>query len=240
MRVFSVDGLSVHVDDELGVITFGARWYCVLLACFVLVGLGSPFLGLPLACLVAELRGQTSGGEGLVGIQRVVWWGFVVVLWAFFALMFLAGVLLLRRVYGYLVSGARRHVLDRWQGQFRIGRRDICRLGRISAVVLSIETDSETGENRFYIWFRLKDGPDVPLRHLGQFGLTDENAGRFVAELAGFLVVPIVKVAPSGFKDPFVAELTELLGDLARFLCLPLKMAKPVGSIGKCLDLEDW
>ena len=240
MRVFSVDGLSVQVDDESGMITFGARWYFVLLGCFVLLGLGSPFLGLPVACLVAELRGQTSGGEGLVGLQRVVWWGFVGFLWAIFALMFLAGVLLLRMVYGYIVFGTRPHVLDRRHGWFRIGRREICGLGRISAVVLSIDTNRETGEDRFYIWFRLKDGPDFPLRHLGHFGLRDENAGHFVAELAGFLGVPIVKVAPAGSKDPFLAELTELLGDLARFLRLPLKTAMPVGSVGKYLDLEDW
>jgi hypothetical protein len=240
MRVFSVDGLRVQVDDESGVITFGARWYCVLLACFVLLGLGSPFLGLPVAWLVAELRGQTSGGEGSVGLQRVVCWGFAVVLWAIFALMFLAGVLLLRMVCGYLVFGTRPHVLDRWHDRFRVGRRDICGLGRISAVVLSIETNSETGEDRFYIWFRLKDGPDLPLRHLGHFGLGDENAGHFVAELAGLLGVPIVKVAPAGLKDPFVAELTELLRDLARFLRLPLKTANPVGSAGTYLDLEDW
>jgi hypothetical protein len=240
MRVFSVDGLRVQVDDESGVITFGARWYCVLLGCFVLLGLGSPFLGLPVACLVAELRGQAWGGEGLVGLQRVAWWGFVVFLWAIFALMFLAGVLLLRMVYGYLVFGTRPHVLDRWHGRFRIGRRDICRLGRISAVVLSLDTDGETGEDLFYIWFRLKDGPDLPLRHLGHFGLRDENAGHFVAELAGFLGVPIVKVAPAGSKDPFVAELTELLGDLARLLRLRLQTAKPVGFVGKHLDLGDW
>ena len=240
MRVFSVDGLRVQVDDESGVFTFGERWYCVLLACFVLLGLGSPFLGLPAACLVAELRGQASGGEGLVGLQRVVWWGFVVFLWAIFALMFLAGLLLLRMVYGHIVFGTRPHVLDRWHGRFRIGRRDICGLGTISAVVLSIDANSETAEDRFYIWFRLKDGPDLPLRHLGHFGLRDENAGHFVAELAGFLGVPIVKVAPAGSKDPFVAELTELLGDLARFLRLPLKTTKPVGSVGKSLDLEGW
>jgi hypothetical protein len=240
MRVFSVDGLRVQVDDESGVFTFGERWYCVLLACFVLLGLGSPFLGLPVACLVAELRGQTSGGEGLVGLQRVVWWGFVVFLWAIFALMFLAGVLLLRMVYGYIVFGTRPHVLDRWHGRFRIGRREICGLGRISAVVLRIHTNSETGEDRFYIWFRLKDGPDFPLRHLGHFGLRDEYAGHFVAELAGFLGVPIVKVAPAWLKDPFVAQLTELLGDLARLVRPPLKTAKPVGSVGKDLDLEDW
>ena len=99
---------------------------------------------------------------------------------------------------------------------------------------------SETGEDRFYIWFRLKDGPDLRLRHLGHFGLRDENAGHFVAELAGFLGVPIVKDAPGGYKDPFVAELTELFGDLARLLRLPFKTAKPVGSTGKYLDLEDW
>ena len=240
MRVFSVDGLRVQVDDESGVFTFGNRWSCVLLGSFILLGLGSPFLGLPVACLVAELRGQTSGGEGLVGLQRVVWWGFVGFLWAIFALMFLAGVLLLRMVYGYIRFGTRLHVLERWHGRFLIGRREICGLGRISAVVLSIETNSETGEDRFYIWLRLKDGPDLPLRHLGHFGLRDENAGRFVAELAGFLGVPIVKVAPAGSKDPFVAELTELLGDLARFLRLPLKTAKSVGFVGKDLDLEDW
>jgi hypothetical protein len=240
MRVFSVDGFRVQFDDESGVFTFGERWYSVLLACFVLLGLGSPFLGLPVACLVAELRGQTSGGEGLVGLQRFVWWGFVVFLWAIFALMFLAGVLLLRMVYGYLVFGTRTHVLDRRHGRFRIGRRDICELRRISAVVLSIDTNQETGEDRFYIWFRIKDGPDLRLRHLGHFGLEDENAGHFVAELAGFLGVPIVRVAPAGLKDPFVAELTELLGDLVRFLRLPLKTAKPGGSVGKYLDLEDW
>src|SRR5262249_8717881 len=106
--------------------------------------------------------------------------------------------------------------------------------------VLSVDTNSETGEERFYIWFRLKDGPDLPLRHLGHFGLRDEDAGRFVAELAAFLGVPIVKVAPAGPKDPFVAQLTELLGDLARSLRLPLKTAKPVGSVGKHLDLEGW
>jgi hypothetical protein len=154
--------------------------------------------------------------------------------------MFLAGVLLLRMVYGYLVFGTRPHVLDRWHGRFRIGRRDICGLGRISAVVLSLDTDGETGEDRFYIWFRLKDGPDLPLRHLGHSGLRDENAGHFVAELAGFLGVPIVKVAPAGSKDPFVAVLTELLGDLARLLRLPLKTAKPVGLVGKHLDLGGW
>jgi hypothetical protein len=52
--------------------------------------------------------------------------------------------------------------------------------------------------------------------------------------------VPIVKVAPAGPKDPFAAELTELLGDLARSLRLPLKTAKPVGSVGTHLDLEGW
>ena len=88
MRVFSIDGLRVQVDDESGVFTFGERWYCVLLACFVLLGLGSPFLGLPVAWLVAELRGQASGGEGLVGLQRVVWWGFVVFLWVGSSLLF--------------------------------------------------------------------------------------------------------------------------------------------------------
>jgi hypothetical protein len=113
-------------------------------------------------------------------------------------------------------------------------------LGAISAVVLSIDTNSETGEDRFYIWFRLKVGRDLPLRHLGHYGLKDENAGRFVAELAGFLGVPIVKVAPAGLKDPFIAELTELLGDLACLVRLPLKTAKPVGSLGKYLDLEGW
>jgi hypothetical protein len=107
-------------------------------------------------------------------------------------------------------------------------------------VVLSLDTDGETGEDLFYIWFRLKDGPDLPLRHLGHFRLRDENAWHFVAELAGFLRVPIVKVAPAGSKDPFVAELTELLGELARFLRLPLKTAKPVGFVGKYLDLEVW
>jgi hypothetical protein len=56
-------------------------------------------------------------------------------------------------------------------------------------------------------------------------------------ELAGFLGVSIVKDAPAGSKDPFVAE---LFGDRARFLRLPLKTAKPVGSVGRCLDLEDW
>jgi hypothetical protein len=240
MQVFSVDGLRVQVDDESGVFTFSQRWYCVLLGCFVLLGLGSPFLGLPVALLLAELRGQTTGGEGLVGLQRVAWWGFVVVLWAIFALMFLAGVLLLRMVYGYIRFGTRLHVLDRWHGRFLIGRREICGLGRISGVVLSIETNSEAAEDRFYIWLRLKDGPDLPLRHLGHFGLRDENAGRFVAELAGFLGVPIVKVAPAGSKDPFVAELNELLGDLACFPRLPLKTAKSVGFVGKDLDLEGW
>src|SRR5262249_37528603 len=190
--------------------------------------------------LVAELRGQTSGGEGLVGLQRVAWWGFVVFLWASFALIFLAGVLLLRMVYGYIVFGTRPHVLDRWHGRFRIGRRDICKLGRISAVLLSTDTSRETGESRFYIWFRLKDGPDLSLRHLGHFGFRDENAGHFVAELACFLGVPIVKVAPAGLKDPFVAELTELLCDLARFLRLPLVTAKPVASVGRYLDPDDW
>jgi hypothetical protein len=59
-------------------------------------------------------------------------------------------------------------------------------------------------------------------------------------ELAGFLGVSIVKDAPAGSKDPFVAEVTELFCDRARFLRLPLKTAKPVGSVGRCLDLEDW
>jgi hypothetical protein len=240
MHVFSVDGLRVQVDDESGVFIFSARWYFVLLGCFVVLGLGSPFLGLPVAALLAELRGQITGGEGLVGLQRVAWWGLGVFLWAMFAFMFLAGVLLLRMVYGYIRFGTRLHVLDRWHGRFLIGRRELCDLGRISAVVLSIESNSEAGEDRFYVWFRLKDGPDLPLRHLGHFGLRDENAGRFVSELAGFLGVPIVKVAPSGSKDPFVSELTELLGDLARFLRLPLKTAKPSGFAGKDLDLEDW
>jgi hypothetical protein len=238
MRVFSVEGLRVQVDDELGVLTFGERWYRVLPGCFVLLGLGSPFLGLPVACLVAELRGQASGGEGLVGLERLVWWGFVVFLWAVFALMFLAGVLLVRRVYGCIVFGTRPHVLDRWHGPFRIGHRHICGLGRISAVVMSIDPNSETGEDRFYIGFRLKDGPDLPLRHLGHFGLRDEDAAHFVTELAGFLAVPIVKVAPTGLNDPFVAEVIELLGDLARFLRLPLKTGKAARFVGKYVDLE--
>jgi hypothetical protein len=240
MRVFSVDGLRVRVDDESGVFTFGNRWYCVVLGSFVLLGLGSPFLGVPVACLVAELRGQVTGGEGLVGLQRIAWWGFGVFLWCMFAFMFLGGLLLLRMVYGYLVYGTRRHVLDRWAGRFRIGRSDRCGLDQISAVVLSIERNSEEGEDRFYLWFRLKDGPDLPLRHLGHFGFKDENTGRFVAELAGFLGVPIVKVPPDGTRDPFIAELTELLGDLARFLHLPLRTARPAGAYGKSFDVEDW
>jgi hypothetical protein len=240
MRVFSVDGLRVRVDDESGVFTVAPRWYCVLLGCFVLLGLGSPFLGIPVACLVAELRGQVTGGEGLVGLQRVVWWGFGVFLWAVFAFMFLGGLLLLRMVYGYLVYGTRTHVLDRWDGRFRIGRSDRCGLDQISAVVLSFARNSESDEDRFYLWFRHKDGPDLPLRHLGHFGLNDESARRFVAELAGFLGVPIVKVPFDGTKDPFVAELTELLGDLARFLGFSLKTARPVGACGKSFDVEDW
>jgi hypothetical protein len=207
--------------------------------CTVLLLFSLPFLGLPTACLVAELRGQTSGGEGLVGLQRVVWWGFVVSLWTLFSFWFLTGVLILWPLPGLIAFGTKPHVLDRWHGRFRIGRRDICGLGEISGVVLSIDTNSETGEDRFYIWFRLKDGRDLPLRHLGHYGLRDENAGCFVAELAGFLGVPIVKVAPAGLKDPFVAELTELLGDLACVLRRPLKTAKPVGLLGKYLDLED-
>jgi hypothetical protein len=73
----------------------------------------------------------------------------------------------------------------------------------------------------------------------GHFAVKNEYAGRFVTELASFLGVPIVKVAPPRAEDPFVADLTEFLGDIARLLRLPIAASKPKASYGNCLDFED-
>jgi hypothetical protein len=246
MRRISFPGYRVEVDDGSGIFTWRITWYYVLLACLIPLLFASLFLYVPIGVLVAGLRGQVSGGEALVGLQRVAWWGVVVFFWAMFTFMFLAGVLTIRHLPGLVLFGTAPYVLDRWYGRFRLGRRVLCGLDRISAVCLVIGHDAEEGD-WYTIHFRLKNGPDLPLRHMGRFALKDENAGRFVAELAGFLGVPVVKAARGGPKDPFAADLVELLADLAvllatlgRFLGVPPVKATPVKSKAPVADFEGW
>jgi hypothetical protein len=90
------------------------------------------------------------------------------------------------------------------------------------------------------IHFPLKDRTDVALPHLGRYAFKNEGDAQFVAELAGFLGVPVVKAAPGGFQDPFLADLARLGSDIARLLHLPGAKTTPGGSMKPFADFDDW
>jgi hypothetical protein len=201
MRRFFFSGYGVEVDDELGRFTWWVKWYSVVLISLFHVIVAWMCLVWPVGCLVAEVRGQVSGGEGLVGLWLAVWWAFVAFIWVMFTVFFVAGVCVLWNLLDFLLFGTRTYALDRWNGRFRLGRRDLCALDRISAVCLDLEEDNEGG-TWYNLRFRLKDGRDLSAPHFTRLSVGGKNVGRFVAELTAFLDVPVMKAAPAGFKGP--------------------------------------
>ena len=191
MRQFAFGGYSIEVDERW--LSWRAGWWravLVIVVKLVVIAISAPWA---YALVGVALSGKWD--KPLDQANLLLWivtLGFELLLLAC-GLVF--GLFALGTAYelaAFLVLGMRTFTLDRWDGQFRLGRRTLCELEQVESVCVDVRDDSEGGR-QWLIALRLKGGQmrEIPHFYVGNPGPADVT--RFVNEIAVFLDVPVIK-----------------------------------------------